>query len=147
MAEVQKVRVTSTYQLENWILCFHVMEESGGANSSGVMVVCIRLKEAATHSNTEGYRRVASLAEGPLTSKLITRVNHLGGGDDNSNETPNFQEHILRHMSSLQSLIKQQYDKSGPVITPLRLAFGDDTDVKREMEIARNMEVLKDGDL
>nr|GEX89076.1 reverse transcriptase domain-containing protein [Tanacetum cinerariifolium]GEX96363.1 reverse transcriptase domain-containing protein [Tanacetum cinerariifolium] len=86
---------------------------------------------------------------GPSPSTSMTPVNQLGGGDDNSNGASDLQEQIQSHLNSLQSLIKQDNDKAGPAITPIGLAFDDDTGpvVMQVEQVTRDKQTLEDGDL
>nr|GEV74496.1 hypothetical protein [Tanacetum cinerariifolium] len=49
--------------------------------------------------------------------------------NNNQNNPPSLQDQILRHMSSLEALIKQHNERAEtPIVTPIRLTFHDDRD-------------------
>nr|GEW00471.1 reverse transcriptase domain-containing protein [Tanacetum cinerariifolium] len=47
------------------------------------------------------------------------------------NQSPSLQDQIINHVSSLETLIKQHNEKSGTLITPIRLNFGEEVDTNR----------------
>nr|GEU70278.1 reverse transcriptase domain-containing protein [Tanacetum cinerariifolium] len=47
------------------------------------------------------------------------------------NQSPSLQDQILNHVSSLEILIKEHNEKSGTLITPIRLTFGEEVDTNR----------------
>nr|GEW85210.1 reverse transcriptase domain-containing protein [Tanacetum cinerariifolium] len=47
------------------------------------------------------------------------------------NQSPSLQDQILNHVSSLETLIKQYNEKSGMLITPIRLTFGEEVDTNK----------------
>nr|GEW45694.1 hypothetical protein [Tanacetum cinerariifolium] len=60
------------------------------------------------------------------TSKPVTPVNQVTRNDDNPNDSPNLQDQILDHVSSLKALIKQHNEISRALIEPIRLSFGEE---------------------
>ncbi|GKC61748.1 hypothetical protein Tco_1089346 [Tanacetum coccineum] len=47
------------------------------------------------------------------------------------NQSPSLQDQILNHVSSLETLIKQHNERSGTLITPIRLTFGEEVDTNK----------------
>ncbi|GJU87168.1 reverse transcriptase domain-containing protein [Tanacetum coccineum] len=47
------------------------------------------------------------------------------------NQSPSLQDQILNHVSSLETLIRQHNEKSGTLITPIRLTFGEEVDTNK----------------
>ncbi|GKC04053.1 reverse transcriptase domain-containing protein [Tanacetum coccineum] len=60
------------------------------------------------------------------TSEPVTPVNRVAGSSNNNNHSPNLQDQILNHISSLEALIKEHNEKSDAQVTPIRLTFGSE---------------------
>nr|GEW56718.1 hypothetical protein [Tanacetum cinerariifolium] len=65
-----------------------------------------------------------------MTCPTLDPVNRVTRNNDNPNDSPSLQDHILDHMSSLKALIKRHYERSGTLVEPIRLTFGDEEVVK-----------------
>ncbi|GJX54060.1 hypothetical protein Tco_0282429 [Tanacetum coccineum] len=62
------------------------------------------------------------------TSDPVTPLNRIVE-NNNPNNSPNLQDQILSHMSSLEALIKQHNERAEThIVTPIRLTFHDDGD-------------------
>ncbi|GJR29539.1 reverse transcriptase domain-containing protein [Tanacetum coccineum] len=60
------------------------------------------------------------------THDPVTLVNQVTRNNDNLNNSPSLQDQILNHVSSLKALIKQHNERSGTLIEPIWLSFGDE---------------------
>nr|GEW20420.1 hypothetical protein [Tanacetum cinerariifolium] len=77
----------------------------------------------------------------------VTPMNQVTRNDDNLNNLRSLQDQILDHMSSLKILIKQHNEKSGTLIEPIRLTFGDEEEGDKAKAGGKRTEEEKDEDL
>nr|GEV53624.1 reverse transcriptase domain-containing protein [Tanacetum cinerariifolium] len=61
------------------------------------------------------------------------------------NQSPSLQDQILNHVSSLETLIMQHNEKSGMLITPIRLTFREEVDTNRGNEKGERSHLLLRG--
>ncbi|GKB84862.1 hypothetical protein Tco_0957134 [Tanacetum coccineum] len=81
------------------------------------------------------------------TPDPTTPINRAGEGN-NPNNSPSLQDQILSHMSSLEALIKQHNDRAEtPMITPIRLTFGEERDDRVEKDNGQDKGKEKNEDL
>nr|GEW27995.1 hypothetical protein [Tanacetum cinerariifolium] len=71
-------------------------------------------------------RKLTNCPKAGPTTEPITPVNQTPRNNDNPNDTPSLQDHILDHISSLKSLIKEHNERFETLTEPIRLTFGDE---------------------
>ncbi|GJZ98024.1 hypothetical protein Tco_0670477 [Tanacetum coccineum] len=81
------------------------------------------------------------------TPDPVTPINQVTRNDDNPNNSPSLQDQILDHMSSLKALIKQHNERSGILIEPIRLTFGDEEECDKGKKVDKGDEEEEDEDL
>ncbi|GJR75736.1 hypothetical protein Tco_0088101 [Tanacetum coccineum] len=81
------------------------------------------------------------------TSEPVTPVNQVIRNDDNTNDSASLQDQILDHVSSLKALIKQHNERSGTLIEPIRLSFGDEEGNDKGKKVDKGTENMRDEDL
>nr|GEV46396.1 reverse transcriptase domain-containing protein [Tanacetum cinerariifolium] len=81
------------------------------------------------------------------TSEPITPLNCVTGSSNNHDHSPSLQDEILNHISSLETLIKEHNENVGPLITPIRLTFGEEVEGHKGKDKGKEPIEVEDEDL
>nr|GEV93717.1 reverse transcriptase domain-containing protein [Tanacetum cinerariifolium] len=81
------------------------------------------------------------------TSEPITPLNRVTGSSNNHDHSPRLQYQILNHISLLETLIKEHNEKARPLITPIRLTFGEEVEGDKGKDKGKELIEVEDEDL